>query len=69
MDDSPRRAVVTTLEAAGDVGLDRDAARSYTAARIIDERAGLREVLIAGTETAKAMAAQTLGSVRRLMHT
>ena len=32
-------------------------------------RAALRQVLMASTETAKAMAAETLKDVRRLMHT
>ena len=36
---------------------------------LIQDRTGLREVLMTGTETAKAMAAKTLESVRRLMHT
>jgi tryptophanyl-tRNA synthetase len=36
---------------------------------LIQDPAGLREVLMAGTETAKAMAAETLAQVRRLMHT
>ena len=36
---------------------------------LIQDRAGLHEVLMAGTETAKATAAETLKNVRRLMHT
>ena len=41
--------------------------RSRTA--LIQDRIGLREVLMAGTERARAMAADTLKSVRQLMHT
>ena len=36
---------------------------------LIQDRTGLREVLMAGTETAKAMADETLKNIRRLMHT
>jgi tryptophanyl-tRNA synthetase len=36
---------------------------------LIQDRAGLREVLMAGNETAKAIAAETLNDVRHLMHT
>jgi tryptophanyl-tRNA synthetase len=36
---------------------------------LIQDRTGLREVLAAGTERAKAMAADTLAGVRQLMHT
>jgi tryptophanyl-tRNA synthetase len=36
---------------------------------LIGDRAALREVLRAGTETAEAMASETLGNVQRLMHT
>jgi tryptophanyl-tRNA synthetase len=36
---------------------------------LIQDRTGLREALMAGTERAKAMAADTLASVRQLMHT
>ncbi len=36
---------------------------------LIEDRTALREVLMAGTETARAMAVDTLESVRRLMHT
>jgi tryptophanyl-tRNA synthetase len=36
---------------------------------LMQDRAGLREVVMAGSETAKGMAAETLANVRRLMHT
>ena len=36
---------------------------------LIQDRTALRKVLMAGTETARAMAVDTLESVRRLMHT
>ena len=38
-------------------------------AALIQDRVGLREVLMAGTERARDMAADTLESVRQLMHT
>ena len=36
---------------------------------LIEDRTALRDVLMAGTETTRAMAVETLRSVRRLMHT
>jgi tryptophanyl-tRNA synthetase len=38
-------------------------------AAVIEDRGYLRDVLRAGTETARAIAAETLDNVRRLMHT
>jgi tryptophanyl-tRNA synthetase len=64
--------------AAGPVALKRLVAEAVNArlrrvrslrSALMADRAGLRQVLMAGTETAKAMAAETLENVRRLMHT